>query len=291
MTGDPQETVTGDEFSDSYDWPEPRPEQVEVLLLGTYHLEPSESFDSLAPDRQRELRRLVDRLGEWNPDGVAVEWAAKEQDKLDERYAEYRSGDRAYGDDSASGSESDDAMEEDSLKETEIVQIGFRLADDRNHDRVHAVDYPMYMNAHLDEELEQEVELDEFEEMEEKARSELDVPVPGMPDDERRDHLDESTVTEFLRWYNREENLRVNDRGQFAVGLAGSDERYFGAQLLTGWYERNLRIVDNLWRAAEDHDLDRILLVMGQGHSHILRGMLADAPPFCPVNPLPVLSE
>jgi len=50
-------------------WPEPRPPEVEVLLLGTYHMDNPgrdavnvEADDVLSADRQSELEQLCDRL-------------------------------------------------------------------------------------------------------------------------------------------------------------------------------------------------------------------------------------
>ncbi|MFC4359726.1 hypothetical protein ACFO0N_17410 [Halobium salinum] len=37
--------------------------------------------------------------------------------------------------------------------------------------------------------------------------------------------------------------------------------------------------------------IDRTVIHDGQGHTHILRHLLSDAPPLCPVDPRPVLVE
>lgn len=272
---------------DTRRWPEPRAGQVEVLLLGTVHMEWSRLDDVLDPERQCELRELTDRLEIWEPDGVAVERPYELQSDVDELYEEYQSGDRSY--DEEFDTESSHPLADDTITvcRGESVQIGFRLADRLDHDQVHAVDSPMYMDAYLDEELGE----GEFEKAKRAAASNLDVSIPEGVSETQVERWHESTVVGFLEWQNREENLRTTEASHSAVALAGFDERYRGARLLTGWYERNLRIVENLYRAADDHNLDRLLLVIGQGHTHILRHLLSDAPPLCPVNPRPVLTD
>jgi hypothetical protein len=266
-------------------WPEPGPGQVEVLVLGFVHTTDPKFDDTLTPERQHELRALVDRLASWRPDGVAVELPDEHQESVDSLYGEYRSGERAY--DETSAFEPFSPYVDDPLRECrgEPVQVGFRLADRLDHDRVHAVDYPMTFSAHLTDEEDAAIDWEGIQ----TARSELDVSVPK-PDsgDVREQRWEESTVVEYLRWLHREENVRRNEQNHFAMMLAGPDEQYVGSRMLTAWYERNLRIVENLWRAV-NHDTDRLTLVIGHGHVHILRTMLSDAPPFCPVNPRPVL--
>ncbi len=95
---------------------------------------------------------------------------------------------------------------------------------------------------------------------------------------------------EYLRYLNSEENLHHNHDRMFAAALAAADRRYLGSKLLAGWYERNLRMVENLWRATDD-DTDQLVQIVGAGHVHVLRHLLDEAPMFRPVSPLPVLAD
>lgn len=100
-----------------------------LLIIGSPHFGPSGSHlvkvdvpDVLTPQRQREIEGVVDSLAAFCPTRVAVEWAADEQAKLDQRYADYRAGRLKSG-----------AGETD--------QLGLRLAARLNLPRVHAVDW------------------------------------------------------------------------------------------------------------------------------------------------------
>ena len=58
---------------------------------------------------------------------------------------------------------------------------------------------------------------------------------------------------------------------------------YQGADLLTNWYKRNIRIFTNLNRIIES-PTDRVLLIIGSGHSKILRDFAIDSPKTCLVD-------
>ena len=284
--------MTPSTTDDASDWPDPDPGQIAVMLLGTYHMDNPgldvvnvDADDVLEPERQRELRALADRLERWAPGVVAVERPRERQDDLDALYEEYRSGERTYDEESAV--DPDHPPHEAPVSEcrSEVVQVGFRLADRLGHERVHAVDHPPAVaddgaeDGHPD-----------LEALNRRARSALDVSLPdpeaiGRESDE---HLAESTVVEHLHWTNREANLHQNHDLMFAGALAGTEEHYSGSRFLAWWYERNLRMVENLWAAVDD-DTDRVLQVVGSGHVHVLRHLLSEAPMFCPASPLAVL--
>jgi len=276
----PTDDATSGEF------PTPTTGQVRILLLGTIHMETDRIDDVLDDVRQRQLKEFTDTLADWNPDGVAVERSHHTSEHVNQVYDEYRRGDRAY--DAEEHIEPARKFVEDPTAtcRNETVQIGFRLADYLDHKRVHCVDDLMPMDAYLDEELDDE----SFASLIERgAETHPESLVP-----ERENWLPEwesRTVESFLRWYNKPERLTTNDERHFLAAFGGIEERYVGARLLTGWYERNLRMAENIWWAASDNDLNRVLLVVGQGHVHLLRHMLATMPGTCPVSPVPVLAD
>jgi hypothetical protein len=70
--------------------------QVQVMLLGTYHFQGSETdavqtpaTDILAERRQAELEALAHRLAGWRPDQIAVEWPWSFADSTSIRYQRY----------------------------------------------------------------------------------------------------------------------------------------------------------------------------------------------------------
>jgi hypothetical protein len=104
-------------------------ERPRLMVVGVAHFDnPARDVvntkidDVLTPKRQKEIGAIVDQLVKFRPTHVAVEWPATKQEKLDARYAAYRSG--TY-----------------ELTNDERDQLGLRLAAKLRLARVDAVDW------------------------------------------------------------------------------------------------------------------------------------------------------
>jgi len=73
-------------------------------------------------------------------------------------------------------------------------------------------------------------------------------------------------------------------------GLEASEEGAMRALKLRLWYDRDIRIVQNLFRHS-DPDMERILLVVGASHVRVLKQIMEMTPQLCPVDPLPYLKR
>ncbi|MFC5971167.1 DUF5694 domain-containing protein [Halomarina salina] len=271
-------------------WPTPAAGQIRVMLLGTYHMDNPDmdatTFDAddvLTERRQRELRDLVARLADWSPELVALERPYEKREAVNDLYEQYRSGERRY--DREEAAESPDPKREAVGVEcrNEVVQVGYRLADRLDHERVAAVDYTARLEG------EAWVPPDERDPVPPK-KGDYDLPDFQAVADEGAELLRESTVAEYLAEGNREPELRLNHDGMFEWLIRGEGESFDGPSLLAGWYERNIRTVHNTWRAV-DPDTERVLLLVGSGHIRVLRHLFDEAPMFCPVSPLPYLPD
>lgn len=253
-------------------WASPEPGQVEVMLLGCYHMANpgNDTFnvdadDVLEPRRQRELEALTDRLATWQPDRIAVEQSADKQARLDERYRQYRSGDL------------------DNTR-NEVVQVGFRLADELDLDRVLAIDHQIRLDDRLEDGLSPDPD-------DVPTPDEVAYPLTDAEAEHREDQgrLHRSSIPEYLAWQNRASQLSLNHELLFAHAIDRTDVDV-GSRVLATWYERNARTVHTLWNAI-DADTDHVLVVIGSGHVRVLAHLLTEAPMFCPVSPLPLLPE
>ena len=272
------------------EWPECDSEQVEVMLLGTVHLDnpgldehnPGVG-DVLTPERQAELRDLTERLADWDPDRIAIERPYEDREAVNAVYEAFRSDARAYDEDqelpslrSGAGGEPDDEIR------SEVVQIGFRLADKLDHDHVYPVDAPMALGNDGLEALE-----DRGFRPEEKVDRSL--PDPEWFVRETEDRFADSTLVEFLRWQNRETRLRFNHDHMFDRGVRwGEGDTLGGPRSPATWYDRNIQMVHYVWRALQEGD-DRVFFLVGSGHVRVLRHLFREAPMFCPVSPIPYL--
>jgi hypothetical protein len=246
--------------------------EIEVMLLGTYHFANpgndvvKQTFDDvLEPDRQRQLEELVQRLGAWKPDRIAVEWPWSEADTTRARYKRYLDG---------------------TLKPSrnEVVQVGFRLAARLGHAEVYGIDDDSFLD--LNDSLKAiDARRPEFKRTRDSITAILQAEAR-----ETNAWMRTTTISEHLRRLNSERALHgSNSLGMFGgYLLAGEGQNYGGPQFLAQWYARNFDMAHNLTRISIP-GVHRILVVIGAGHVPPLRNLLDEAPQFCPVSPLPYL--
>ncbi len=242
------------------EWGACQAEQVEVLILGTFHFAQIDAIDILEPRRQSELANLLDRLETFRPDRVTVEYPWARNDALNEQYRRWPQ------------------RPADSLATlNEFAQIGFRLARRLGHDSVFGIDVPM--NLWHDS-------IAVFDSLYPGARGDLrrrwNVRYPDGPDPNPR-----ATLAENLQRWNGEAPPTLPEYGRFLPLVKG--EAYAGALKLRPWYDRNLRTVQNMFRVLRPDD-DRLLLVIGGSHVRILRQIMELTPQLCAVDPLPYLT-
>ncbi len=255
------------------------------MVLGTYHMdEPGldaatlDVDDVLVPRRQAELEELTDSLARWNPDRVAVERPYDRADAVNALYDEYRAGERAYDREEEIDPPHPFRNEPDTECRSEVVQIGFRLAEKLDHERVSPIDSPTKLGN-------EEVEALRERGFEPETKVSASLPDPEERVREWGRRLADSSIVEFHRWLNREEQVSANNEAMFDEYLRlGEGDNFGGPRLLATWYERNLRMVHALWRAIEPDDR-RVLVLVGNGHVPVLRHLLEETPTFRPVGP------
>ncbi|HEU4566177.1 MAG TPA: DUF5694 domain-containing protein [Gemmatimonadaceae bacterium] len=228
----------------------------QVLVLGTYHFaNPGLDYanpradDHLSPKRQREIEELVARLAAFRPTKIALEVPVARDSALNARYQRYLRG-------------------EDTLRVDEGDQIGLRLARRLGHQRVYAVDYRLdldfggvmkYAAEHGLARLVQE------------AQAWIQRYMASFDSLQKT-----STVGEILL----EANSAAADstHGLYLELLAvRSDTGYVGAEMVSDWYERNLKILSNV-RALVERPDERVLVIIGSGHGPLLREFVRQSP-------------
>jgi len=247
------------------------PSEVQVMLLGTYHFAnpgldavKQQVDDVLAPERQRELAELVERLAAWHPEQVAVEWSASDSASLAARYARYRSGDLTPA-------------------RNEVDQIGFRLAARLGLPSVEPIDIQMRLgNDSVGALLARRPDL--------KALSDRASARAQQESDSGAASFGAKRIVAQLHELNGDAALHAgNSRGMFAAMLPlGEGTNYGGPQVLARWYERNVDMVHLLYRSLRP-GTRRVLVIVGAGHVPPMRNLLDEAPQFCPASPLPLL--
>ncbi|WHZ05764.1 DUF5694 domain-containing protein [Neobacillus sp. YX16] len=108
----------------------------EIILVGTFHFERDED---LIKRKEEEVKELVDYLAGFKPTKIALEWEKTEEYALNEKY---KNSNSIYSID-------------------EIQQVGFRLAQKLQHQKVHAVNWTGHLThedmIHLNNEIQHSI--------------------------------------------------------------------------------------------------------------------------------------
>lgn len=233
-----------------------------VVVLGMVHtanpgrdLVNKEFDDVLVVRRQREFDACIEKLAQFQPTKIAVEWAINDQDVLDREYQVYQEN---------AGSNNRD----------EIHQLGFRLAAKLAHPRLYAVDWhdqegPDIRDVyHWAQDHQPHLHHDLMAEMQALSAEFLDPHSESLP------------ILDLLRAVN--EPIRPPREQQWYMGLfslIGHGPEYRGIDWMTGWYRRNMTVYVNVTRLVTAPD-DRILIMFGAGHRYLLQQFLTESGRF-----------
>ncbi len=216
----------------------------EILVLGTYHMaNPGrdvvnmQADDVLSPKRQQEIAQLVEVLKKFHPTKVAIE-ADIGSERAQQEYSDYVAG--KY-----------------TLSRNETNQIGYRLAKELGHHTVYPVDvegdFPW---GHLIKYAKANGRAEKFDAMSGSMGTEVK---------QQGDFLQSHTVLEMFEYINSDARVAKDVAFYFAAVPYGDPMDYAGPDLLAAWYQRNIRIYNNIVRMIESPN-DRILVIYGAGH-------------------------
>lgn len=244
---------------------QPRPS---IMILGTYHMaNPGRDLanvkadDVLAPARQAQIATLVDALLTFRPTKIALEFTPARDSVMNGRYAAFRRGSHSLG-------------------RNETEQIGFRVADKANHPRVFGIDYTKDLDigavfqfalANGQQTYVAETQKAMQGIMAKAATQMATLTIPQILTEQNRPEMDSLTNSVYLRMIQ-----------------VGRDTNYVGARTADDWYARNFRIYANLRRLVTGPE-DRVLVLIGSGHTALLRSFVRDAREWELVDPIPYL--
>lgn len=220
----------------------------EILVLGCYHMaNPGRDLfnmkadDVLAPKRQAEITELIEVLKKFQPTKVAIESDAHGP-RLGQ-YADYLAGKRT-------------------LTSNEIEQLGFRLAKEMGHKTIYPVDvdgdFPWPRVVNYAKGSGRAKELDAI-------MSEIGTMVKAQDK-----FLASHTVLETLVYMNADAKVAEDMGFYFREAHLGEPGDWAGADLVSDWFRRNMRIYSNLTRLVDSPN-ERILVIYGNGHLGWLR--------------------
>lgn len=232
------------------------PARVEVLVLGVYHMaNPGRDIfnmkadDVLAPKRQAEMAQVIEVLKKFHPTKVAVE-SDVEDDRIPKRYAEYLAG--KY-----------------ELSRNEVDQIGLRLAKELGHKTVYPVDvegeFPFQRIVDYAKASGRSKELDAM-------MGEIGAMVKAQDQ-----YLASHTVLETLLYMNADDKVAQDVGFYYRDAYFGEPGDWAGADLVSDWFRRNMRIYSNVVKLADSPN-ERVLVIFGAGHLGWLQHNFASDP-------------
>ena len=231
----------------------PKPE---ILVVGTYHMNNpghdifnAKADDVLSPERQTEMAELLAVLKRFQPTKVAIESTVFD-DTRPKQYADYLAG-------------------KHTLTRNEIEQVGFRLSKELGLKTVYPVDYdgdfPWQRLVNFAKAAGRSAAFDQmYAEM-------------GAHFKEQGVYMSSHTILETLLFMNADDRVAKDMGFYFQEVHFGEAGDYAGADLLAGWYQRNMRIYANIANLIGSPN-ERILVIYGAGHLGWLRQAAAGDP-------------
>jgi hypothetical protein len=236
--------------------------KAQVMILGVYHMDnPNQDYvktnvdDHLSQKRQEQIAEVAALLAKFKPTKIVLE-AVEGPTAIHRNYESYLKGEYA-------------------LKADERDQLGLRLARQLGHKRLYAADHKLDMDFGGVIEAAQRGGNRAFLGFFQGVMGEIQA------FEKRKAAM---TVREILAEMNSpESNAKAHDL-YLQMARVRDGDKFTGADVLAGWYQRNFRIFSNLAPVIESPE-DRVLVIFGAGHAPILRELIGSSPDLQLVEP------
>jgi Family of unknown function (DUF5694) len=223
--------------------------RAEILVLGVYHMSnPGRDIfnmkadDVLAPKRQAEIAEVIETLKQFHPTKIAVE-SEVDSDRAPKLYSDYLAG-------------------KHELTRDETEQLGFRLAKELGQKTVYPVDtdgdFPQQRVVDYAKASGRSKELDTL-------MGEVGGIVKAQDE-----YLASHTVLQALVFMNSDDKVAEDVGFYYREATFGEPGDWAGADLVTEWFRRNMRIYSNVMQLVESPN-ERVLVIFGAGHLGWLR--------------------
>lgn len=244
-----------------------------LLVLGSYHFAnpgrdvvKSKVTDVSTPERQQQLEELVEKLKKFKPTKIVLECGTEKNAEFQDKFSKYLAGDYK-------------------ISTNESEQIGFRLAKESAHKQIYCVDWNNYAPGNPSDYdyvqfAAKDKELDGFlKKAFEKLQNE------GDKRDETFNKL--GIIKQFIH-LNTPSQIENGHSSYFDLIRVGRGKEYIGANWLSSWYGRNMKILANIIKIT-DSPQDRILAVYGAGHLKLLNQFANESEFYQVENPIKYL--
>lgn len=237
----------------------------EVLLIGTFHFNnpnfdaiKTDAFSVMAERPQQELETITEKIKQFNPDKIFVEWDFDKQGELDSLYHLYVNG--TYNSYIEKYKNTDKFT---FYNENEMFQLAFRAGKKIGMNKIHGIDYfvdlpfDTVMNA-----IKQAKQTDLMNEINGFVKK------SGEDSNFKRKTMG---LTQLILDLNTESSRNAN-AGFYLRSLnkAGSNESFAGAFSVSEWYRRNLYMYSLVQKITQSTD-KKIVILLGAGHISMIK--------------------
>ena len=221
----------------------------DIVLVGTFHF--PDKFDIFSHDVQNQINEFANSLALFHPNKIAVEFPYGMQNELDKLYA--RSADYSFEENIVYGNVERYGAIVPFKSVNEIVQVGFRLGQKLNIDKIYGIDEDIELSDELLDKITPYMDLNVFFE---KMRM-ITEPAKDLRGLYSILNSDECIAADHSVYL---------DMNKINLG------KYEGSQFVLQWYERNLKIFSNLQNLCEKGD--KVLVLIGSSHLKILKELI-----------------
>ena len=226
--------------------------KAKIMLMGVFHfgnpmqdLVKTNQINVMTPENQQYLEQLADRMSQFMPTVVMLEFDPANGKAIQEEYDQY-------------------LKDSFSLPSNEIYQIGFRVAKKSKLTTVHSFD-------------EQTIEwnaqplFDHMEAHDPETKAKFEALIEQIAKETEQAHATMS-LSELLVDANHEQKDSLNKYLYLFTNSMGAGQNFEGADAAASWWHRNFRMYANIQKIAAPGE--RVLVIGGQGHTAILKDLL-----------------
>jgi len=228
-----------------------------ILVLGTFHFHLVKSQFGVEFDlnkKQTELNEIADQIAAYKPTKIFVEWEYTKQKELDELFNLY------LKDNSLERVRQKYGKNETMYTESEIQQLGFRIANKLNHKKLYAFDYLIpEPNDTIMHAIQKYNQLDLMEDIQQ------DFGEYGQNIINK--FLTTTSIKDLLFFFNSKELEQQLNTGYISLfNKVGSIDDFSGAYFVSERYKRNLYMYSLIQKQLEKTD-ERIIVIVGAQHA------------------------
>ena len=243
-------------------------EKNKIVTLGTFHFHLVESqfgvdFDIKSKERQTELNELVNQIEAYKPTKIFVEWEYSKQGELDTLYELY------LKDRSSQLIKQKYGNNETMYFDSEIQQLGFKLADKLGHKKLYAFDYLLQEpNDTVMGAIQKAGQTDLMDDIQ-KEFGEYGQTIITKFQTER-------SIKDLLLFFNsRELEDKLNSGYISLFNKTGGLNDFSGPYFVSERFRRNLYMYSLIQKQIERSD-ERIFVIVGGQHAAGMRDFIRD---------------